>query len=109
MNLKINISTLIFNILPRRILLLICSCLVVLFGCTDYLFPPQPPENIDKKYLSVNKEDSLVEIARDPVLKRETSDPDRYKGYRLRQRERQELMNRLESYQNQRKIEKECV
>ena len=100
MNLKINISTLIFNVLPRRILLLICSCLVVLFGCTDYLFPPQPPENIEKKYLSVNKEDSLVAIASDPVLKRETSDPDRY-GYRLRQRERQELMNRLESFQNQ--------
>ena len=82
MNLKINISTLIFNILPRRILLLICSCLVVLFGCTDYLFPLQPPENIEKQYLSVNKEDSLAAIARDPALKHETSDPD--KAYRLR-------------------------
>ena len=40
---------------------------MALSGCTDYLFPPQPLENIQSKQLNENGyQNDLSEIARDP-------------------------------------------
>jgi outer membrane protein OmpA-like peptidoglycan-associated protein len=78
---------------------------MALSGCTDYLFPPQPLENIESKQLNGSGyQNDLSEIARDPgnnfsleAGTAEVEDPD--ETYRQRQLEREALMKRLEAKQ----------
>ena len=91
------------NITRRKKSLILGSFLVALSGCTDYLFPPQPPESAEMNQLSANSDQSnLSEIAKDPVSAMEqvagttdTGDPD--EAYSQRQLEREALMKRLEA------------
>jgi hypothetical protein len=81
------------NITRRKKSLVLGSFLVALSGCTDYLFPPQPPENVETNQLSASSDqNNLSEIAKDPVSALEKvggtadiEDPD--EAYRQRQLE----------------------
>ena len=95
------------NITRRKKSLVLGSFLVALSGCTDYLFPSQPPENVETNQLSASSDQkNLSEIAKDPVSALEKvagtadiEDPD--EAYRQRQLEREALMKRLEAKQKE--------
>lgn len=87
---------------------LVGSGLFALAGCTDYFFPPQPPEATEMQQTEAASagSDTLADLAKDPmrsgqeVSSREIEeDPD--EAYRQRQLEREALMKRLEAKQRE--------